>query len=86
MQPTSRSGQPELGLAYLFFGLAAAFAVASLTLGRPTLPSNLPRLPTLSDLDIFVRSPSRDQLTGGLALLTWAVWLVGHLSRDLAFR
>lgn len=76
MQPTSRARQPELGLAYLLFGLAAAFAVASLTLGSPTLPSSLPRLPTLSDLDIFVRSPSRDQLTGGLALLTWAVWLV----------
>ena len=73
---TSRTRQSELGLAYLLLGLAAAFAVASLTLGAPTLPSSLPRLPTLSDLDIFVRSPSRDQLTGGLALLTWAVWLV----------
>jgi len=73
---TSRARQPELGIAYLLFGLAAAFAVASLTLGAPTLPSSLPRLPSLSDLDIFVRSPSRDQLDGGLALLTWAVWLV----------
>jgi len=73
---TSRARQPELGLPYLLLGLAATFAVASLTLGGPTLPSSLPRLPTLSDLDIFVRSPSRDQLAGGLALLTWAVWLV----------
>jgi len=72
----SRARQPELGLAYLLFGLAAAFAVASLALGAPTLPSSLPQLPTLSDLDIFVRSPSRDQLAGGLALLTWAVWLL----------
>jgi len=76
MRPTSRPRQPELGLIYLLFGLAAAFAVAGLTLGAPTLPSSLPRLPTVSDLDIFVRSPSRDQLTGGLALLTWAIWLV----------
>jgi len=60
----------------LLVGLAAAFGVASLTVGGPTLPSSLPRLPTLSDLDIFVRSPSRGQLAGGLAMLTWAVWLV----------
>jgi len=76
MMRTTRARQPELGLIYLLFGLAAAFVVASLTLGAPTLPSSLPRLPTLSDLDIFVRSPSRGQLDGGLALLTWAVWLV----------
>jgi len=76
MRPTLRPRQPELGLIYLLFGLAAAFAVAGLTLGAPTPPSSLPRLPTVSDLDIFVRSPSRDQLTGGLALLTWAIWLV----------
>jgi len=76
MQPTARPRHSELGLVYLLVGLAAAFGVASLTVGGPTLPSSLPRLPTLSDLDILVRSPSRGQLAGGLAMLTWAVWLV----------
>jgi len=76
MQPTSRPRHPEFGLAYLLVGLAATFGVASLTLSGPTLPTSVPRLLSPSDLDIFVRSPSRDQLTAGLATLTWAVWLV----------
>jgi nucleoid-associated protein YgaU len=76
MQPRpSRGPQAGLGLAYLVMGLAAMFGVVSVELGGPQLPTAWPGAPTLNDIEIFLWSPSRDQVASVLAILTWAIWL-----------
>jgi hypothetical protein len=59
----------------LIVGLAAIFGVAIVVLGGPQLPTARPVAPTLSDIEIFLWSPSRVQIAGVLAILDWAIWL-----------
>jgi len=47
----------------------------SVVLGGPQLPTARPVAPTLSDIEIFLWSPSRVQIAGVLAILDWAIWL-----------
>src|SRR3989440_8687653 len=82
-----RAERRQLGLAYLIIGLAGVFCVAAATVGTPQVPTSWPRLPTMTELELLGRSPTRDQLAGVLGVLTWAVWLMwGYVLLATALR
>ena len=85
MEPTE-APPGDLGLAGLVAILVAMPVVLLATVGVPSWPSTWPSLPTQTELEILVRSPSPEQVGGlvaGLGVIAWGLWLWLLLSAAL---
>jgi hypothetical protein len=91
-RPRSDDGQSDIGVWHLVAGLVLAGLVLFGTVGLPLLPqpgalhgsdlpgfgSPVPSQTALTDVELFLRSPSSDQLTVvglGMGWIAWLLWL-----------
>jgi hypothetical protein len=89
-RPRFDAGQTDIGLWHLVTGLVVTGIVLFGAVGLPVLPqlgaprvgdvpgfkSPMPSLPTLTDLELFLRSPSSEQLTAVGIVIGWIAWLL----------
>jgi hypothetical protein len=73
------------GLLYLVGAGTAIGAVLLMVIGPPRLPTGAPHLPTETELDLLLPTPTVAQLDGLLLGLGWLVWLLWALCAWVAF-
>src|SRR5436190_13693829 len=89
-RPRNDEGPSEIGVWHLVTGLVVAGLVLFSAVGLPLLPqfggvrvgdvpgfnSPMPSQTTLTDVELFFRSPSSDQLTAVGIVIGWIAWLL----------